>query len=164
MHGILERSIDKHVVVRSSHLQETLAALDVLHQVGRIPPDAVRRTHVDRCIEFPSRPLCCAWCIGSAMEQHVVDACHEHQVKVGFHLRERCTEMFGEPGKGLARRECLTCDMGCRRGILQRGEVAVVLTDETFVGTQSLNLEVSQSEAFYLGDVDGSVEVYQVAG
>ena len=93
----------------------------------------------------------------------MVHAREEEEVEVGLHLRERHAEMFGQPGKGLARGERLAHDVGRTRGILQRGQVAQVLGGEAGVGAQAANVEVAQSEALYLWYVDGSIDVEQVA-
>ena len=164
VHGIEERGIDQQVVVGLSHLQEALAACGVVHQGRCVAPDAIGRTHVDRGIELPARPLSLLRRVGGAVEEDMVHAREEEEVEVGLHLRERHAEMLGQPGKGLARGERLAHDVGRTRGILQRGQVAQVLSGEAGVGAQASDVEVAQSEALYLWYVDGSVDVEQVAG
>ena len=76
----------EEVVVGLSPLQETLTALYIFHKVGGIAPDGVRGTHVYRGIELPAWPRIVLGRIASAVEEHVVDAGAEHQVKVGLQL------------------------------------------------------------------------------
>ena len=96
------------------------------------------------------------------MEEHVVDTSTEHEVEVGLQLRETGTEVFREPGEGLAGRIGFSADVGSRRGILEHRVVAVVLARLTRVGTQSLDAEFRESEAFNLRDIDSSIAVNQV--
>ena len=90
---------------------ETLAALYILHEIRGIAPDAIGGRHVDRSIELPSRPRVILWRITGAVEEHVVDAGAEHQIDVGFELRERRAEMLRQPGEGLTRGVGLSADM-----------------------------------------------------
>ena len=134
--------IDEEVVVGLTHLQETLTALDIFHEVGRIAPDAVRWTHIHRGIELPSWPGVILGRVARAMEIDVVDTTGEHQVQVGLHLRPRCAEVFCQPGECLAAGEGLAHDVGCRRGIFQHRYVAEVLLRLAWVCAQSLDAEL----------------------
>ena len=98
------------------------------------------------------------------MEEHVVHASTEHQVKVGLQLRQACAEMFCQPRERLAAGVGLAADMGCRRGVLEHRVVAVVLTRLARVGAQTLDAELRQSEALNLGDVDSCIAVDEVGG
>ena len=75
---VADGQVDEEVVVGFAPLQETLAALHVLHEVRGVAPDGVRRTHVDRCIELPAGPGIVLRRITGAVEEHVVDAGAEH--------------------------------------------------------------------------------------
>jgi hypothetical protein len=78
----------EEVIVGLSSLQVCLATVNVFHEFGSIAPDAVRWTYVNGCIEFPSWPGIILWRIACAMEIDIIDTCAEHEVEVGFHLRE----------------------------------------------------------------------------
>ena len=116
---IADGQIDEEVVVGLSELQERLTPLDVLHNEGSVAPDAVRRTHIHRSIEFPSWPRVVLGRVAGAVKEYVVNATGEHQVEVGFHLRQRRTEMLCQPGECLAAGKGFSHHVGCRRGIFQ---------------------------------------------
>ena len=78
--------VDEEIVVGLAPLQETLTALDILHEVGGIAPDAVGGTHVDGGVELPARPRVVLRRIAGAVEEHVVDTGAEHEVDVGLQL------------------------------------------------------------------------------
>ena len=84
---VSHRQVYQEVVVGLAHLQKTLTALYVFHQVRSIAPDAVRRTHIYRGIEFPAWPCVVLWRVARTVEVDVVDTTGEHQVQVGLHLR-----------------------------------------------------------------------------
>ena len=52
--------------------------------------------------------------------------------------------------------------MSSTGGILQHGDVAVVLARHTWVCTQTLDAELGESETLNLWDIDGGIEVEQV--
>ena len=159
---ITDGQIDQEVVVGLSPLEETLAALHILHEFGCITPDGVRGAHVDRGIELPAWPWVVLGRIASAVEEHTVHAGTKHQVEVGLKLRERCAEMLREPREGLAARERLAADMGCRRSILEHGIVGVVLAGLARVLTQTLDTEVGKSETLNLRDIHGCIAVDEI--
>ena len=154
---IANGQIDQEVVVGLSPLKETLAALHILHELGRITPDGVRRAHVDRGIELPAWPWIVLGRIAGAVEEHTVHTGTEHQVEVGLKLRKRCAEMLREPREGLAARE-----MGCRRSILEHGIVGVVLARLARVLTQALDTEVGKSETLNLWNIHGCIAVDEI--
>ena len=78
--------IDQKVVVGLSQLQKTLTALNILHQIGCVAPDAVRRTHINAGIELPAWPRIILGRVARTMEVDVVNTTGEHQIKVGLHL------------------------------------------------------------------------------
>ena len=71
---VMDGQIDQEIIVGLSHLQERLAAFDILHQERGIAPNAVGGTHIDRCIEFPSGPWIMLRGVATAMKEDVVDA------------------------------------------------------------------------------------------
>ena len=72
--------------------------------------------------------------------------------------------MLSKPGERLARGEGLATDMGCRRRVLQHGEVGVVLAGLARILAQAFDTEVGEAEALDLGDVDGGIAVDEVGG
>ena len=114
MPKVAHRYENQEVVVGLSPLQEALTTGYIAHQIWCVSPNGVGGTHVHAGIEFPSGPRIVLGRIGCAMEEHVVDATHEHQIHVGFHLRKRGSEMFGEPCERFARREGLGVDVRSR--------------------------------------------------
>ena len=159
---IAHREIHQIVIVGISHLKEALAACDILIQSRSVAPYRIGGAHVDRCVEFPSRPGILTRRVGSAVIEHVVHTAGEHQVDVGLHLRQRGAEVLSEPSEGLARCERLAGDVGCRRRILQHRHIAVIGASESLIGAQTLYSEVRQSESFYFRDIDSGIEVNQI--
>ena len=49
--------VNEKVVIGLSHLQKTLTARYIVHEVRGIAPNAVRRTHVDGGVKLPPWPL-----------------------------------------------------------------------------------------------------------
>ena len=131
----------QEVVVGLTPLQKTLAALDIIHQIGGITPDAVVGGHVNRGIETPSWPGIVFRRVAGAVEKDMVYTAGEHQVEVGLHLREGGAEMLSQPGEGLTGGVSFAHYVGGRRRIFQHRHVAVVLTGETGVGAQTLDAE-----------------------
>ena len=127
---VAQRHQDEEIVVGFPHLQKTLAALDILHQFGCITPNTVVWTHIDAGIEAPSRPCSLFRTIASAMEEHMVDATGEHQVEVGFHLRQRSAEMLGEPGESLAAYQRFSSYMSSRRSVFEHRHITEIGTGE----------------------------------
>ena len=70
--------------------------------------------------------------------------------------------MLGEPGKGLARSIGFAHDMGGRGGILEHGEVGVVLLRLSGIGAESAYAQFRESEALYLGHIDGGIDINEV--
>ena len=96
------------------------------------------------------------------MEEHVVDASTEHQVDIGFQLRETRAEMLCQPGERLTRCERFTADMSSRWGIFQHGEVGVVLTRLSWILTQTFDAELREPEAFDFRNIHCSIAINQV--
>ena len=80
--------IYKEIIIWLSPLQETLAALYILHKIRSVAPYAVCRAHVDRGIELPTWPWVVFGRIAGAMKEHVVHTCTEHQIDIWFQLGE----------------------------------------------------------------------------
>ena len=78
--------IYQKIVIGLSQLQKTLTELNILHQIGCVAPDAIRRTHINAGIELPARPRIILGRVARTMEVDVVNATGEHQVEVGLHL------------------------------------------------------------------------------
>ena len=92
----------------------------------------------------------------------MVYASHEHQVDVGFALRERSTEMLGEPSESLGTCVFLSCDVCSRGSIFQHRNVGVIGLCETWVGAETFDFEVGESEALAFRNIHFGVEVDEV--
>ena len=96
------------------------------------------------------------------MEDDVVDTRQEHEVEVGLALGERRAEMLGEPSESLGRRESLPRHMSGRGGVLEHGDVGVVLLGEALILAKSEDAEITQTEALALGNIDDGIDIKQV--
>ena len=76
------------------------------------------------------------------MEVDVVHTAGEHEVEIGLHLRQRRTEVLGEPCKRLARCERLAHDVSGRRGVFQHRHIAIILSGFAWIGTQPFDAEL----------------------
>ena len=83
------------------------------------------------------------------MEEHAVHSGKKHQIHLGFHLRQRCAEMLGEPGECLARSQWLACDMGSRCCQFEGGEIAGVGVEEPLILSQAFDVEFCAAVALY---------------
>ena len=124
---IIDRQINKEIIIRFTHLQETLATGDIIEERRGIVPDTVRRVHIDRGVKQPSRPFGFFRRIRSAVKEHMINAGDEHQVHIRFALRQRSAEMLRQPGKCFGRSIRLPGDMCGRRGIFQHRQVRIIL-------------------------------------
>ena len=138
---VVHGQIDQKIIVRFSHLQETLAAGDVVEESRSISPDAVRGTHVDGSIKLPSRPCSLSGRVRSAVEIDMVHTGDEHQVQIGLALRKRSAEVLGQPSERFRSRERLSGDVCSRGGILKHGEVGIVGARQR-IAAQSADAEV----------------------
>ena len=84
---VTDGQIDEKVIVRFAKLQETLAPLYILHQIGGVTPDGVGGRHVDAGIELPTGPGIILGRVTGAVEVDVIHTAGKHQVQVGLHLR-----------------------------------------------------------------------------
>ena len=85
---IVYRQINQEVIIRLSHLQETLATGDIIEKCRGIPPNIIRRTHINGSIELPTRPGSLSGRVSGSMKIHVIHTRDKHQVHIGFALRK----------------------------------------------------------------------------